>query len=144
MTTMTLRKLLTWLRDDRGAAAVELALVAPFLAVILAGIATYAPELDKVHKMRDAVSTGSLYVMTGGTNPDSIQNVALTAWTGRTGGDSITVTQWCACGSVAGVCTSLCGDGTVPLSYTSIAAASSYVGPLGSQSLSAVQTVRTR
>jgi Flp pilus assembly protein TadG len=144
MTTMTLRKLFAWLRDERGAAAVELALVAPFLAVILAGIATYAPELDKVHKMQDAVSTGSLYVMTGGTNATSIQNVALTAWTGHTTGDSITVTQWCACGSVSGTCTSLCADSSVPTGYTSIAAASTYVGPLGSQSLSAVQTVRTR
>jgi Flp pilus assembly protein TadG len=144
MTLRTLRKLLSFLPDQRGAAAVEMALVTPFLAIIVAGIATYAPELDRVHKMHSAVSTAALYVMTGGTNPTSIQDVALSAWTGRTEGDTISVTQWCACGSSANVCTSLCADSTVPLGYTSITAAATYVGPMGSQSLSTVQTVRTR
>src|SRR5579859_7308187 len=65
-----------WTGDRRGAAAVEMALVAPFLAVVVAGIASYAPQLDRVHKMRDAVSTGAGYVMTGGTDPTTIQSVA--------------------------------------------------------------------
>lgn len=146
--TMTLRalsRLLARLATHcGGAAAVELALVAPFLAVVVGGIATYAPELDKVHKMRDAVSTASLYVMTGGTTPSSIQSVALNAWTGHAGGDSITVTQWCSCAGVAGSCTSLCSDQTVPKGYTQISAASTYAGIAGTQALSAQQTVRTR
>ena len=145
---MTLRSLIRFIvryhHDKSGAAAVELALVSPFLAAVVAGIATYAPELDKVHKMHDAVSTASLYVMTGGTNTTSIQTVALNAWVGHTDSDSVTVSQWCACASVPGTCTSLCADSTVPAGYTQIAAASSYTGLAGVQSLSAQQTVRTR
>jgi Flp pilus assembly protein TadG len=143
---MTPRKLLLhFLRERGGAAAVELALVAPFLAVILAGIATYAPELDKAHKMREAVSTGALYVMTGGSDATSIQNVSLQAWSGHVSGDTVSVAQWCACTGTTQSCNSLCPDGvTLPEGYTSITAASTYVGPLGSQALSAVQTVRTR
>jgi len=145
MTTMTLRTVFNrFVHDRRGAAAVEMALIAPFLAAILAGIATYAPELDKVHKMRNAVSTAALYVMTGGTNASSIQNVAETAWTGRASGDTISVAQWCACSGSTSTCTSLCADATLPVGYTSITASGSYVGPLGSQALSAVQTIRTR
>ncbi|MBS0409026.1 MAG: pilus assembly protein [Proteobacteria bacterium] len=133
-----------WLQDRSGAAAVELALVTPMLAVVLAGIATYAPELDKVHKMREAVSSGGLYVMTGVTDPTAIRNLALQAWTGRSDSDSITVTQWCACGGASGSCNTLCADNTVPRAYTQISAASRYTGVAGVQSLSAQQTVRTR
>jgi len=142
---MTMRHLLSrWLKDRSGAAAVELALVTPMLAVVLAGIASYAPELDKVHKMREAVSSGSLYVMTGVTDPTAIRNMALKAWTGRTESDSVAVTQWCACAGVTGSCNTLCADNTVPLAYTRISASSQYSGVAGVQALAAQQTVRTR
>lgn len=145
MTPMTMTNLFSkWLKDRSGAAAVELALVSPMLAVVLAGIATYAPELDKVHKMREAVANGSLYVMTGVTDPTAITNMALQAWTGRTGTDSITVTQWCSCAGVSGSCNTLCADNTVPQAFTQISAASQYTGIAGVQNLSAQQTVRTR
>jgi Flp pilus assembly protein TadG len=139
-----LRVLNTWLRDRGGAAAVEMALVAPLLAAVLVGIANYAPELQTVHRMRDAVSTGALYVMTGGTDPTAIQTVTSNAWTGHGQSDQITVTQWCACAGVTGSCNSLCPDSTVPQGFTRINASTTYVGPLGSQSLGADQTIRTR
>jgi Flp pilus assembly protein TadG len=142
---MNLRSTLrNWKNDRRGAAAVELALVAPFLAIIAAGIANYAPQLDRVHKMRDAVSTAADYVMTGGTNPDAIQSVGYSAWTGHGQSDSMTVTQWCSCAGVTSACNALCTDGTVPQGYTRIAASTNYSGPGGSQVFNADQTVRTR
>jgi Flp pilus assembly protein TadG len=131
-------------RDRRGAAAVEMALVAPFLAVIVAGIASYAPQLDRVHKMRDAVSTSAGYVMTGGTNPTTIQSVAFSAWTGHGQSDSVAVTQWCTCAGLTAACNTLCTDNSVPQGFTKIAASTSYAGPGGSQVLNAQQTIRTR
>src|SRR5262249_19859430 len=110
MTRTLLRRLARFLRDHRGAAAVELALVSPFLAVVVAGIATYAPELDKVHKMREGVAMGALYVMEGNTDATNIQTVALNAWTGHSGSDAITVNQWCECSGTTNSCTSLCSD----------------------------------
>jgi Flp pilus assembly protein TadG len=133
-----------WSRDRSGAAAVEMALVAPFLAIIVAGIASYAPQLDRVHKMRDAVSTGAGYVMTGGTDATTIQSVAFSAWTGHGSSDSVTVTQWCSCAAVTSSCSALCSDGTVPQGFTEIAASTTYNGSGGSQVFNAHQTIRTR
>jgi len=135
---------LRFARSKGGAAAVEMALVAPMLAAVLVGIANYAPELDQAHKMRDAVQSAATYVMTGGTDPTAIQTVATNAWTGYATGDSVTVTQWCACSGVSGSCSTLCSDQSVPQGFTQIAATMTYVGPLGSQTLNASQTVRTR
>lgn len=131
-------------RHRGGAAAVEMALVAPLLAGIMVGIANYAPELDQAHKMRDAVQAAGTYVMTGGTDPTAIQAVATNAWTGYASGDAVSVTQWCSCAGVTGSCNTLCADSTVPQGYTQISASMTYVGPLGSTPLSASQTVRTR
>jgi Flp pilus assembly protein TadG len=142
---MNIRKTLSsWIGDRRGAAAVEMALVAPFLAVVVAGIANFAPQLDKVHKMRDAVSSSAGYVMTGGTDPTTIQSVAFSAWTGHGQSDSVTVTQWCTCAGVTSACTTLCTDNSVPQGFTKIAASTTYAGPGGSQIFNAQQTIRTR
>ncbi|MGA0599616.1 TadE/TadG family type IV pilus assembly protein [Caulobacter sp. KR2-114] len=131
-------------RDHGGAAAVEMALVSPLLAGLLVGIANYAPELDQAHKMRDAVQSAATYVMTGGSDPTAIRTVATTAWTGYGSGDTVSVSQWCSCAGVAGSCTTLCADSSVPQGYTTISASMTYVGPLGSQPITATQTVRTR
>jgi Flp pilus assembly protein TadG len=142
---MTLQNLFrAWRNDRSGAAAVEMALVAPFLAVIVAGIANYAPQLDKVHKMRDAVTSGAGYVMSGGTDPTTIQNVTFSAWTGHGQSDSVTVTQWCTCAGITSSCTTLCTDSTVPQGFTRIAASTTYTSAAGSQVFNAEHTVRTR
>jgi Flp pilus assembly protein TadG len=133
-----------WSKDRGGAAAVEMALVAPFLAVVVAGIASYAPQLDRVHKMHDAVSTGAGYVMTGGTDPTTIQSVAYSAWTNHGSSDTVTVTQWCSCAGVTSSCSALCTDSTVPQGYTKIAASTTYTGSGSNQTFNAEQTIRTR
>jgi Flp pilus assembly protein TadG len=133
-----------FLRNRGGAAAVEMALVAPFLAIIVAGIANDAPELDKVHKMRDAVTSGADYVMSGGTDSNTIQAVTFSAWTGHGQSDSVTVTQWCTCAGVTSGCSTLCSDSTVPQGFTKIAASTTYSSVSGDQAFNAEHTVRTR
>jgi Flp pilus assembly protein TadG len=138
------RRLGAFFNHTGGAAAVEMALLSPVLALLLVGIANYAPELDQAHRMRDAVQSGATYVMTGGADPTAIQTVATSAWSGYTGGDTVTVSQWCSCAGIAGSCSALCADSSVPQAYTTIQASMTYAGPLGNQPLSASQTVRTR
>ena len=132
------------LRDSQGAAAVEFALVLPFLAAILIGIGNLAPVLGATHAMRDGVSAGSLYVMSGGRNPTTIRDVTLAAWTGHSNSDVVTVTQYCTCADVQGSCTTLCADGTIPVGYTSIHASTVFSGLNGTTPLSADQLIRTR
>ncbi|HEX7760999.1 MAG TPA: TadE/TadG family type IV pilus assembly protein [Caulobacteraceae bacterium] len=133
-----------WLGDKNGTAAVEMALVAPVLAIVVAGIATYAPELAVVHAMHDAVSTGAQYVMTGGTDATSINTVTTTAWTGKQSSDTVAVAQWCSCAGATNSCTTLCADASVPLGWTQITASTVYVSPTGNQTLTSTQLIRTR
>lgn len=144
MTNMRKSILARWLGDKSGAAAVEMALVAPLLATIVAGIATYAPQLAVVHAMRDGVSTAAQYVMTGGTDPNAIQSVASSAWTGKQISDSVAVSQWCTCLGVTSSCNTLCSDSSVPLGWTQISASTIYASPLGNKTFTATQLIRTR
>ncbi len=132
------------LNDRRGVAAVEFALIAPVLAAVVAGIAMVSPFLAANNGMHDAITAGSRYVMAGGTSPAAIQSVTQSAWSGYKSSDSVTVTQYCSCAGVQGACTTLCADGTVPQGYTVIATSLPYTGLLGSQTVTAQQTVRTR
>ncbi|HEX4181648.1 MAG TPA: TadE/TadG family type IV pilus assembly protein [Caulobacteraceae bacterium] len=142
---MTLQTLVrSWRKDRRGAAAVEMALVAPFLAIVVAGIVNFAPQLDHVHRMRDAVTSGANYVMSGGTDATTIQNVTFSAWTGHVQADSVNVTQWCTCAGVTSSCSTLCADNTVPQGFTKIAASTTYSSANGPQVFNAQDTVRTR
>jgi Flp pilus assembly protein TadG len=144
MTIMKRFRLRSLAADQSGAAAVEFALVLPFMAAIVIGIATVAPLISAHHAMRDGVSAGSLYVMSGGRNATTIRDVTLAAWTGHTDSDTVTVTQYCTCGDVEGSCTTLCGNGVVPSGYTRIEASTVFSGLGGTKSLSAHQLVRTR
>jgi Flp pilus assembly protein TadG len=134
----------TWLADRRGTAAVEMALVSPFLAIVVAGIAQVAPEINAVHRMHDAVASGAQYVMSGGSNPTTIQAVTVAAWTGHVPADTVTVNQWCTCAGATSDCSTLCSDSTVPQGFTQIAASTTYSGWAGNQVLNSAQTVRTR
>jgi Flp pilus assembly protein TadG len=130
--------------DQRGVAAVEFALIAPVLAVVVAGIALVAPFVQANNAMRDGLTAGSRYVMAGGTSPTVIQSITLSAWPGHGSSATATVTQYCSCAGVQNACTNLCADGTVPQGYTVIQTSSPYGGSLTQQTITAQQTIRTR
>jgi Flp pilus assembly protein TadG len=131
--------------DERGGAAVEFALVAPVFALAVVLIGDYANLVLRYYDMRAAVTSAAQYIMQAGTSGtlSTAQSVATSAWSTRNGG-SVTVTNACLCGSTATACNVLCADQSVPKSYTTISASSSYSGTIISQSLSASQVVRVR
>lgn len=131
-------------RDRRGGAAVEFALLAPFLAIVLIGIMTAVPLVNASQKMRDGVSAGALYVMTGRTNTTSVRDVVMAAWSGRANADTVTVTQFCTCSGVECACGGLCADGTVPVGFIRIQTATTVTTVGGTRTLTANQLVRTK
>ena len=137
-------KFAAYLRDQSGVAAIEFAMIVPVLAAIVIGAGAVVPFVQANDNMHDAVSAGARYVMAGGTDPASIQNVTLSAWTGHSASASVTVTKSCTCAGVTSPCTSLCTDATVPQGYTVIAASSPYVGALAYTTITTQQTLRTR
>jgi Flp pilus assembly protein TadG len=143
---MRLRNPWTWafVVDERGASAVEFGLAAPILAFAVLIIGDGANLVLHYYDMRAAVSSAAQYAMVGGTDPNAISSVALSAWTTRAPSGLVTVSNACLCAAASNACNSLCPDQSVPLSFTTIQATSSFSGALISQTMSAQQVVRVR
>jgi Flp pilus assembly protein TadG len=130
--------------DRRGVAAIELAVVAPLFALVAAGVASIAPYMTANSAMHEAVAAGRKYAMAGETSPVAVQQITMSAWSGRQQGDSAQVSQYCSCADVQGSCTTLCTDGSVPHGYMVIAAQSHLSGTIGDRMITAQQIIRTR
>ena len=131
-------------RARQGAAAVELALVIPVLAVLVAGVMQYGGMIIAYQQLHNGIASGAIYVMRGGTDATTIKDVALGAWPNQPSNASVTVSQFCTCAGVTSSCTSLCSDNSYPLGFTTISGSGTYTGPFGNQSMSATETVRTK
>jgi Flp pilus assembly protein TadG len=131
--------------DQRGGAAVEFALFAPLLFMVLAGIGVFAMEMDARNKARDAVNAGSLYVMHGGRSVDAIRDVTLAAWRGPTGALAVAVDQYCQCGVQVLACPATCQGDPAPR-FTRIRANASVIASDSEQPrvYAAQNVVRTR
>lgn len=132
------------LNDASGAALVEFALVVPILSAALIGVIQYGGMILANQQMHDGVSAAAVYVMRGGTDATTIKSVAKSTWPNKPSDASVSVSQVCSCAGVNQTCSSLCGDGTYPQSFTTISASGTYAGLWGSQSMSASQVVRTQ
>lgn len=125
---MSVRHSLRRTRD--GTAAVEFALVAPILLLLLGGVAEFGWAVWSDSALTNAVSQAAYYAfLTGSTvSPTSIVAIAenASALNGVTATAS-TPACYCASGtplslSLAASCTTTCADGTAPGTYTTIAA----------------------
>ena len=131
-------------RDQRGAALVEFAMIAPIFALGVVLIGDTATLVSRYFDMRAAVSSGSQYVMLGGTEVGVARQVATQSWTSQAQGSTVTATKACICGTTANACNVLCPDQSVPQAYYTIQADSTFQGALISTPLTAQQVVRVR
>ena len=123
----------------------EFAFVLPFLAAILVGVVQYSGMTIAFERMHDAVSSGAVYVMRGGSAATTIHDITVNAWSDPPSDASVTVTQACTCsGPVTTTCSTLCAKSSYPQSYTTISAAGTYTGLWGSKAMSTSQVVRTQ
>ncbi len=131
-------------RDQRGAALVEFAMIAPIFALGIVLIGDASSLIMRYFDMRAAVSSASQYVMLGGADTGVAQQVVQTAWTTRSQGSTMSATHSCLCGAQTNACNTLCPDQSVPQSYYTIQASSNFQGALLSFPMSAQQVVRVR
>lgn len=131
-------------RDQKGAALVEFALIAPIFALGIVLIGDGASLVMRYFDMRAAVSSGAQYLMLGGSEVGVTRQVVLQSWTTAAQGSTASATKQCLCASVANACNTLCPDQTVPQTYYTIQADSSFQGALLSLPLSAQQVIRVR
>lgn len=130
-----------WARDTGGAAAVEFGLVAPVLLLALLGIIHGGTLLARYNAMHSGVSSGAQYVMSGGSNLATAQQIASSAWAGKSGQATVTAVKICRCGTATAVCSELCLDQSVPQAFITISAADTLSG---GTAVAARQEVRVR
>lgn len=137
-------RLASIVRDRRGVAAVELALIAP----VIAGVVLISFEIWRyatwAQEMRDAVKAGVNYYMTGGADDDDAEAIAQAAWTHAPAGASVEVNRACVCGTSVHACNTLCSNTTVPEVQVTVRARATYPESYFSQYLENEQVVRVR
>ncbi|MCO6419235.1 pilus assembly protein [Siccirubricoccus sp. KC 17139] len=98
----------------KGASAVELALVAPVLLLLLAGTFDLANVIQLSMRLERATRTGAQYAMANPSDATAIRNAVIQAWPELTPGEVVVT---CACGIAAAACGTACSAG-VPRTVT--------------------------
>lgn len=112
----------SFLRDRDGAAAVEMALIAPMLIAALLLMADIGMTLFNRLDMQTAVRAGIQYAMNGGRNLETTEEIVLQSWPDRPEDAVVEASRYCLCGETQMACTSWCGDGSAPRAFTHITA----------------------
>ena len=117
-------------RNDRGMGAIEFALVAPMVILVLAGIFSGSSYIQQDSSMRDSVEAAAKYYIQGGTTDDKALAIAQAAWTNKPSDGTVSVTRTCICAGAAASCSGVCSSGSVPEIHLTIVATSTWADPL--------------
>jgi Flp pilus assembly protein TadG len=128
--------------DDRGAAAVEFAILAPLLLFLLGSLADLGLSLRCQGLLAGAVASGAQYAFNTGSAVSAASVKQMVQGSSTLTGMSATISGpalYCVTGSpaklVAAVVGQTCSDGTAPGTYLTISATYHYTQLLPTQSL---------
>jgi pilus assembly protein CpaE len=131
-------------RSERGASAVEFALLAPVLAVALLGVAEYGQVVYQRTDMHGALRTGGQYVLNGGRDLDAAREIVLRSWSSMPEDGLVEATRFCLCGEVEHACATPCSDDSVPEAYISLRAQATLGGIVVDYGETADDAIRIR
>jgi Flp pilus assembly protein TadG len=111
-------------RPHRGTAALEFALFAPMLLILLVGVIELGDGVFESMQVQDAAEAGAVYVSKHGWNAAGVSAAVVNA----TGLSGITASPapstFCGCSTAAGItaktCATTCTDGTTAANYVKI------------------------
>ncbi|KAA3449331.1 pilus assembly protein [Mesorhizobium sp. SARCC-RB16n] len=118
------------LSDDVGVAAVEFALVLPFLCVALLGILDGWSYVTSSLSMRAGVKTAANLVMEGSTSDTATQAVAIASWEKRPADGQVTLSRIYMCGATVVDASTLCSGPKAPSVYVQIQASATWEPPV--------------
>jgi Flp pilus assembly protein TadG len=125
----------TFFRDEGGVGAIEFALIAPMLALVLLGIISGWSYYLQDSDMRDSVETAGKYYIQGGTNDATALSIAEAAWDDKPSDGTVALTRTCICAGAAASCSGVCGSGSVPEIHLTIVATSTWTNPFSFDSI---------
>lgn len=141
------RSPLNGFRENAGVAALEFALVAPFLCTFILGVVDLGLGFDAQMAVTQAAQAGSYYGLINGFDTSAIQSVVANS-TGTSGiTSSPSPTQSCGCPTGTTVttapCNSTCSNGQAPGTYITVSAQYPYSTILSYPGLSSPMTLRS-
>jgi Flp pilus assembly protein TadG len=140
-----MNNLRNFLRDDRGVAAVEMALIAPFIV----GFAVMSINVWDVgmrkQDMRGALKIGAQYYLNGGTTDTTAKAVAISSWHHKPAVADITITRVYRCGAdISADAVTPCADTLLPAIYVYMQASATTSTAVFSKTQTAVEYIRVR
>lgn len=133
-----------FVRDRRGASAVEFALIAPVLAVVLLGIAEIGQVIYQRTDMHGALRSGGQYILNGGRDLDVAEEIVTRSWNSRPEDGVAEAIRFCLCEQVEHACSSPCADDSVPEAYITLRAHGTLGGVVVEVGESADDAIRIR
>jgi uncharacterized membrane protein len=112
-----------FLRDTRGVAVVEFALILPTLFLLLSGVINFGLIIAKKNELTNVVSVGTLFAFGNSSNIAIVEAAAKNST--NLNPLTVTVTQYCQCiGGAQPGCGKTCADGFPAPSYIQVVASS--------------------
>jgi Flp pilus assembly protein TadG len=121
-------RLVEWLRDSRGTAAVEFGFIAPVAVVLLIGVVDLGLVANTMMQLRAAARAGAQYAVENPTDTDGIEQAVLNSGALPSGGVTVTPAVTCECkNGTAITCGSPCADGNPQRVLVSVAVTRNFV-----------------
>jgi Flp pilus assembly protein TadG len=136
------------LHSRRGSAAIEFAIIAPLLLIMLAGLVELGFAAREAMLVQDAAEVGAGYAVKNGWDSAGISSAVVNA-TGATGVTaSPAPVQFCGCPVASGIstvlCTAKCPDTTSPGTYVRVSASVAHTAILSNLGLPIPATLTGR
>lgn len=144
MNTHPIARTASFARAEGGNSAVEFALVAPLLAILLIGIADVGKIGFERTDMYSAARSGAQYFMAGGSDFDRARHVVESSWTAAPEDALITIDRFCQCQAVEFACDAPCPDDSTPDAFARIKVSATVRGIFLEYQNLATDTVRIR
>ena len=133
-----------WWADRRGVAVVEMALIAPVIAVLALLSFEVWQSASRSEDMRVALKSAAQYYMNGGTDDAAARALVLSAWPQAPADADVAISRSCACAAVVHACTSLCPDGEPPAALITLSATATQSTAVLNKTLAEQRVVRVR
>lgn len=134
----------SFLRDERGASAVEFALIAPVLMGALLGVAEVGHMAYQRTDMHGALRSGGQYVLNGGRDLDVAREIVVRSWNSMPEDGVVEAIRFCLCDEEEHVCSAPCDDDSVPEAYFALRARATIGGFVFDHGEDAEDAIRIR
>ena len=108
---MPRRPISAWVRErESGIAAIEFAIIAPLMALILVGVTELGFAVRQQMQVQEAAAAGAQYAALKGWDPSNIALAVTNAANGGGIGATPAATSFCGCPTASGIVASTCGQ----------------------------------